>query len=370
MAAGACFSGGGVVDKKNTAGFKTGKEDVIAAFLTDTGAGEAMAYSNDRGRTFTWYEGNPVVKHTGRDPKVIWYSYDKNDQPLNDAAQKLGGHWVMAVYDEKDGRNIAFYTSTNLKEWIEQSHLYGYYECPEIFELPIDGDSNNTRWVVFAADAKYAVGSFDGKVFKPEHEGKHQVLYGKYYAAQTFDNAPDGRRIQMGWVRIDMPGMPFNQTFSFPHEMTLRTTDDGVRMFAEPVKEIEKLHSKTHTIRNQQLSEGQPVSVKTKDQLFDVLATFEIDSAGQVGLDIGGERVVYDVAAAKLNQAVLKPVDGKVTVRVLVDRPMMEIIGNDGRVYITQPRKPEEVSSIQAFAAGGTARLIKLEVHELDSIWR
>jgi fructan beta-fructosidase len=369
MAVGACFSGGGVVDKNNTAGFKTDDEDVIVAFITDTGAGEAMAYSNDRGRTFTWYEGNPVVKHEGRDPKVIWYSYDKNDQPLNDAAKKLGGHWVMAVYNTQGGRRIAIYTSTDLKNWAAQSYLEGYHECPELFELPIDKNKKDTKWVIYAGDAKYVLGSFDGKVFTPEHEGKHQIFYGNYYAAQTFDNVPHGRRIQMAWARIDMPGMPFNQTFSFPHEMTLRTTAEGVRMFAEPVKEIEKLYVKKHTVRNLLLSGETPVSVQASGQLFDIRATFEIDSAGQVGLDIAGERVVYDVAAAKLNQAAIKPVDGKMTIRVLVDRPMMEIIGNDGRVYITQSRKPEEVSSIQAFAARGTARLIKLEVHELDSIW-
>ena len=91
-----------IIDKNNTAGFARGKEDVLVAFLTDTGAGEAIAYSRDRGRTFTWYKKNPVVRHRGRDPKVVWYA--------------PGKHWVMAVYDESKeaGRAIAFYTSRNL----------------------------------------------------------------------------------------------------------------------------------------------------------------------------------------------------------------------------------------------------------------
>jgi fructan beta-fructosidase len=366
-----CFSGGAAVDAKNTAGFKTGDEDVIVAFLTDTGAGESLAYSNDRGRTFTWYENNPVVEHRGRDPKVIWYAYDKETQPLNDSASRLGGHWVMAVYDEgAGGRNIAFYTSTDLKNWTEQNHLMGFFECPEIFKLPVDGDAKDTRWVVSAADARYVIGSFDGKTFTPEHEGKHQVHYGNYYASQTFDNAPDSRRIQIGWVKIDMPGMPFNQTFSFPHELTLRTTADGIRMFAEPVKEIEKLYNKKHSIQNKLLTEDQPVSITTADQLFDIHATFDIDSAEQIGLQIGDERIIYDVKSQKLNEAVMEPINRQVTIRVLVDRPMMEIIGNQGRVYITKPRNPGEVSAIQAFALGGNATLIKLDVYELNSIWR
>ena len=72
----------------------------------------------------------------------------------------------------------------------------------------------------------------NGKVFTPDHKGKHRVHYGHYCAVQTFEDAPDGRRIQMGFVKISMPGMPFNSTFGFPHEVTLRTTDEGVQMFA------------------------------------------------------------------------------------------------------------------------------------------
>jgi len=372
MATGACFSGGGLVDHRNTGGFKTGAEDVIVAFLTDTGAGEALAYSNDRGRTFTWYQGNPVVKHKGRDPKVIWYKYDKGDKPLNDAAAKLGGHWVMAVYDEhpQHKRNIAFYTSTNLKEWTGQSHLPGYFECPEILELPVDDDASKSRWVVFAADAQYTIGAFDGKTFTPEHEGKHRVHHGSYYASQIFSNAPDGRMIQIGWARFPFPGMPFNQTFTFPHELTLRTTGDGIRLFAEPVKQIEKLHGKRHTAENKTLAENRPAAVNVSGELFDIRATFEIGSAAAVGLDIGGERITYDAKANKLLDADLKPVDGKVAIRVLVDRPMIEVIGTGGRVYITRARGQKgEVSTISAFAAGGEAKLIQLEVHELNSIW-
>ena len=372
MAKGDCFSGGGTVDVKNTAGWKTGKNDVLVAFLTDTGAGEAVAYSNDNGKTFTWYEGNPVVKHRGRDPKVTWYTYHEKDTPLNDKAKELGGHWVMVVYDDQKehGRNAAFYTSTDLKAWTEQSHLPGYYECTELFELPVDSEKDKTRWVVFAADARYAVGAFDGKTFTPEHEGKHRVHWGNYYASQTFENSPDGRRIQMGWVKIATPGVPFNQTFSFPHELTLRSTEGGIRMFAEPVQEIEKLHKKKHSQAAVVLAES-PVTVNVAGELFDIRATIEVGDAKQVGLDIGGNRVVYDVAGKKLNDAGMTPVDGKISMQVLVDRQMLEICGNDGRVFITSGRRVKgKVSAIQAFAQGGEAKLVKLEVYELDSIWK
>lgn len=368
MARGACFSGGATVDKYNTAGWG---ENTLVAFLTDTKAGESIAYSTDGGKTFTWYTGNPVVKHQGRDPKVIWYAYDDTDKPLNATAEKLDGHWVMVVYDEhpKYKRNAAFYTSTNLKDWEEQSHLPGYFECTELFELPVDGDKTQTRWVVFAADAKYAIGTFDGLTFTPEHEGKHQVHWGPYYASQTFDNAPDGRKIQIGWLRVPSPG-PYNQHFSFPHRLTLRTTDDGIRMFAKPIQEIENLRTKTNAAMAQQLSADKPVKLTVGSDLLDVRLTIDVGTAQTITLNLPGRTIQYDVESEKLNEAPLKPIDGRIRLQVLADRSLTEIIGNDGQVFISgggpTKRKATEVS---VTVSGGNAKLVLLEAHELKSIW-
>ncbi len=375
QAKGHCFSGSAVVDHDNTAGFQTGDKPPIIAVFSDfgSGVGEALAYSNDRGRNFTYYKGNPVLKHHGNDPKVIWYEYGEHDQPLSAEAKELGGHWVMAVYDHtrEFGRNIAFYSSTNLKKWTEQSHLPGYSECPEILELPVDGDKQNTRWVVFAADAQYAVGQFDGRTFTPEHEGKHRVHYGDYFASQTFSNPPDDRCIQIGWARINFPEMPFTQTFTFPHRLTLRKTPDGIRMFATPVREIARLRTKTHAAAGGELAPDSPRGVEVSGELFEIRAEFAVGQAKAVGLDFGGNRVTYDVAAGKLNGVGMTPVDGKVSMQVLVDRPMIEICGNDGAIYITSGRRRRgEVSSVKAFAHGGEAKLVFLEVHELKSIWK
>jgi len=324
MARAACFSGGATVDKENHSGWG---RNTLVAYFTDTGCGECIAYSTDGGDTFTYYEGNPVVRHKGRDPKVIWYKYDAGDTPLDAKARRLGGHWVMVVYDEKGGRNAAFYTSTDMKAWTEQSHLPGYFECTELFELPVDGDKGNTRWVVFAADAKYAIGSFDGKTFTPEHGGKHQV-----------------------------------------HYVTLRNTDDGIRMFVKPIREIERLRTKTNRLRPQDIN-GE-VALRVGSDLLDVRFTFEVGSADRVSLNIPGRKVDYDVRGQKLNGAALKPVDGKISVQVLCDRSITEIAGNDGRVFMSSKGPPkQDVSRISVTATGGTARLIELEAHELKSIW-
>jgi fructan beta-fructosidase len=369
MAAGDCFSGGATVDKHNTAGWG---ENTLVAFLTDTRAGEAIAYSTDGGDTFTYYEGNPVIRHRGRDPKVIWYAYGEGDTPIDERASQLGGHWVMVVYNEDapHGRNTAFHTSTNLREWTFRSRLTGYYECPELYELPVDGDESNTRWVTYGADAQYVLGSFDGAVFTPDHEKKHRLFWGNYYAAQTFDNSPDGRRIQIGWARIGAPG-PYNQHFTFPHVMTLRKTDDGIWLFAEPIEEIERLRVESHRAGEAALAPDQPVEVAVGSDLLD--ASFEIEpgDAESIRFDLPGRSVTYDVREGKLGAAALAPVDGRIRVRVLADRLLTEIIGNDGRVYITAPGKPQpEGGQVSVTAQGGDARLVSLEVHELRSIWR
>ncbi len=369
MAVRDCFSGGATVDKNNTAGW--GKNTLVA-FFTDTGCGECIAYSTDGGENFTYYKNNPVVKHKGRDPKVIWYEYKNDEEALNEEALELGGHWVMVVFDDnKDhgGRNAAFYTSTNMKQWTEQSHLPGYYECTELFELPVDGDKSTARWVVFAADAKYAVGSFDGKSFTPDHEGKHQLHWGPYYASQTFDNAPDGRRIQMGWLRVVSPG-PYNQHFSFPHRLTLRTTTDGVRLFAKPIKEIEDLRARSNRAQAQDLIAGQPVTLSAGSDLLDVRLTVDVGNASMVVLKLAGRSIRYDVKAQKLNGSPLKPVDGRISIQVLADRSLTEIIGNDGRVFISGSGPAKlDATGVSVVAEGGNAKLITLEAHELKSIW-
>jgi len=366
MARAHCFSGSAAVDVHNTGGFQTGKEKVIIAAFTDTGAGESIAYSNDRGRTFTYYKGNPIIRHGGRDPKLIWYTPPGGGK----------GWWVIGVYDGHGGANIAFYTSTDLKKWTVQSHLYGYYECAEIFELPVlakDGKpAGETRWVAFAADARYALGRFNGKKFTPDHRGKHRVHWGGYYASQTFTQAPGNRRVQIGWARIGMPGMPFNQAFSLPTELTLRKTGDGIRMFAEPIRELDALHGKKHTFKAGALAKDATKTLAVKGQLFDIRVAFDLGTAKSVQLAFGPTRVTYDAQRHVLTGMPLKPVDGRIHVRVVVDRPMVEICGNRGRVYRTdgRPGAGKEISEIRLVARGGTAKLVEGVVYEMKSIWR
>lgn len=358
------FSGSATVDKENTGGFKSGSEDVIVAAYTSTGRGECIVYSNDKGRTFTEYAGNPVLKHEGRDPKIFWYA--------------PGQHWVMAVYDVRDKKDgILFLTSPDLKAWTRQGWVGGYFECPELFELPVDGSKKNTRWVLYAADGSYALGSFDGKEFKAEG-GKQQANWGNsFYASQTYNNIPasDGRRIRVGWSTAASPGMSFNQMMNFPVELTLRTTDDGLRLLARPIREIEKLHGAATSVNEETVRPGENPLAKLRGDLWDLDADLEPGTATEVGFKIRGVPVVYNVAAQTLTcqgkTASLPLVNRRIRLRLLVDRTTLEIFGNDGRIYMPISILPkDEDRSLEFYARGGDARIRSLDAFELKSVWR
>lgn len=381
---GAMFSGSGTVDKKNTAGF--GK-NAIVLFFTNTGVGECIAYSIDNGKTFIRYKDNPVItfdqndtsgkpRHAGRDPKVIWYEYDEEDTPLNEVAGKLGGHWVMLVFDATEGKGReggAFYTSVDMKNWTRQSLLLGYFECMEIFELPVDGSKMDTRWVVYSGNAEYAVGDFNGKVFTPEHEGKYRLHYGTYYASQTFDNSPDGRKIQVGWnTSLAADEASYAGHHSFPHQLTLHKEAEGIRMRANPVEEIKELRVKSHKIENVEFGDEKPVILPFNSDTFDLTVEFEPGNTEEVSLNIPGTHILYKTKEQIINhrEIPLKIVDGRVKMRVLVDVCLYEIVGNDGRIYVSLPRDHnQKISEITLTAKGGTAKLMNLEVHDLKSIW-
>jgi sucrose-6-phosphate hydrolase SacC (GH32 family) len=253
-AQGPMFSGSAVVDSHNTSGF--GKDGKVPLVLIYTAAGnpatQCIAYSLD-GRTFTKYGGNPVVKNItpgNRDPKVIWHEPTKR--------------WVMALYVGRGDKRhtVRLLTSSNLRDWTELSNVEGdkdgghfLYECPDFFELPVAGTAER-RWVLSAADGEYAVGAFDGTTFTPEAERLRGHWGSAYYAAQTFSDMPDGRRVLIGWLRAPSPGMPFNQGMTLPQAWGLVRTGDGIRMTHRPVRELDSLRERTHAFGPVDLSPG------------------------------------------------------------------------------------------------------------------
>ena len=366
---GTIFSGSAAVDEANTTGFQTGDEKPIVAVYTYAGDPftQGIAYSIDCGRSWTKFDGNPVIDNlTGggdRDPRILWH------EPT--------GQWVMVLYlDETDKQRHGFFTSPDLKTWTQHSEIAGFFECPDLFELPVDGDASNTRWVVYGASGEYLLGQFDGKTFTPEPDRLPLSRGNCFYAAQTFSNIPasDGRRIQIGWGQTTTEGMPFNQMMLLATVLTLRTTADGIRMFVEPVAEIEALYAKTHSFNGETVGEGSDLLAGIEGDLFDIAIEFDAGTAGEVGINVRGIPVVFNAAKGELccqdSTAPLAAEDGKVTLRLLIDCNSIEIFANGGLVYMPMAVKFEQADRpLALIATGGEANVHSLEVRELKSAW-
>ncbi|MCW1887642.1 glycoside hydrolase family 32 protein [Luteolibacter flavescens] len=364
---GPMFSGGAVVDHKNTSGFgKDGKPPMVLFY---TAAGnptvQGMAYSTD-GRTFTKYEGNPILKEItpgNRDPKVVWHEPTKQ--------------WVMVLWVEVDRVNtMQFFTSPNLKDWTFVSRTDGFFECPEFFEAPVDGDESNKKWVLIGASSEYKIGSFDGKTYTPEtpllpgHRGKD------FYAAQAFTNQPDGRHILIGWWRTETRGMPFNQSMSIPLDLHLIKTDDGPRMTFTPVKELEVLRAKSHKIGALSLKPGDKNPLDDiSAELVEVRAEFEPGDAEEIVFNIRDAMVIYDAKKQELSvnghRAPAPLIDGKQRLTIYCDRIGIEAFASDGQCFLPLPfNTKKENRRFYLESRGGEAKFTSLDVHELRSAWK
>jgi sucrose-6-phosphate hydrolase SacC (GH32 family) len=370
---GTIFSGSAVVDWNNTSGFKAGTEDVLVAFYTSAGAHapvkvpftQSIAYSNDRGRTWIKYKDNPVIGHiraNNRDPKVIWH------EPMKT--------WIMALYLDKN--DFALLGSKNLKQWemLQELKLSGSRECPDFFELPVDDDPNDTRWVFWGGNGRYLLGTFDGREFKPQ-SGPHESCIGNYYAAQTWSDIPeaDGQRIQIAWMAGGkFPGMPFNQQMSIPCELTLRRFPEGVRLCRAPVREIGKLRSLKCSLKHTPLPAGQNLPSDMSAELFEIQTEIQPGSASEIGFDLRGSELVYNVdkrlLSCKGKKFRLQPVNGRIKLQILVDRTSIEVFSPDSWVslHLCFPLDPAN-KSIELFARGGQAQIRSLKFWTLKSIW-
>lgn len=357
-----CFSGSGVFDARNSSGLGTPRRPPLVIAFTSTGRGECVAGSIDDGRTFRELPANPVVTHAGRDPKLIWH------EPT--------GRWVMAVYDEaQGGQAIAFHTSPDLKTWTYASRIEGFFECPDLFELPVEGVPGRRLWVLHAADGRYLLGRFDGREFHPDQAEKKTLWHGDFYAAQSYSDEPDGRRIQIGWGRgVTFPQMPFNQQMAIPCELTLREAGDGVRLFALPVRELASLRERGTVLANLDLAPGRDPLAAMTGELLDLEGEFAVGDAKRIVLTLRGVPVVVDLEKNELScrgkVAPLEPEGGRIGLRVLLDRGSIEAFGNDGRVALSAGVIPDDGNlSLGLAAEGGTARIVTLAVYPMRSAW-
>lgn len=257
------FSGSAVVDHENTSGFGTKENPPLVAFFTyhdmkmdEAGQigseSQAIAYSTDKGRTWTKYAGNPVIKNPGirdfRDPKVIWHT------PTH--------QWVASV---AAGKEIQFFTSPDCMNWtatgrFSKGNPTGTWECPDLFPLKVNG-SDEEKWVLTVnvgsggpfggSAAQYFVGDFDGKTFTTTQDKELWMDYGfDNYASVTWSDAPNGRRISIGWMTNllysnNQPTDVWRGSATFPRELGLDKVMDLYLLTAAPVKEVDLLKGET-----------------------------------------------------------------------------------------------------------------------------
>jgi fructan beta-fructosidase len=365
---GLMFSGTAVIDYENTSGFgRDGIPPMIAIYTVDSPDNErqCIAYSLDKGRTFTKYEGNPVIDSKEkwntkdlRDPAVFWHKPSKS--------------WIMVLY-ERDGNSI--YTSSNLKEWQYQSHITGFFECPQLFEVAVDGNQNKKKWVMYGASGTYMIGSFDGKTFKPE-SGKHYYGNGAIYAAQTFTNIPesDGRRIQIGWGRIVHPGMPFKHMMLLPTELTLKTTKDGIRMFNTPVKEVEILQENERSWNGLDAAKASGLLQEYKDETsFRIRTTIKLSHSTEAGLSLYGQPLLrYDMNYNQINGLFYSPEDMtsmEISADIIVDKTSVEVFIDGGAFSYALERKTVQGNTDGFKFFGNRIEVKDLKICKMKSIW-
>lgn len=389
---GLIFSGTAVVDHNNTLGQQKGDTPTLAAFYTFAAQPwekaephQGMAYSTDRGQTWTYHnEGRAVVQWQGydpgeRDPKVLWHEESQS--------------WAMALWIQKEGGGkkgiTRFFTSQDLVNWEKTSDFERpwVFECMDLVQLPVDGDPKNKKWLIYDASFEYEIGDFDGREFTSETPTLRQQRdknRGHYYAAQTFNHSPDGRSVIIGWMRghtnlFKKHKHEWNQQMSFPANMTLRTTEDGPRLFLWPIKEIEKLVTKTHDLGGKSIDDINAALASQSLDLLDIRMVFDAPGTGYLNFDLQHNTVRYnaDKRTLEVRQPhkdktrwvqLCDPIplnDGKADVRLLVDRMSIEAFVNEGAItgaFMTDPAlAPSKVSFEGTFDT--------LLVRELKSTW-
>lgn len=402
---GAIFSGSCVVDHNNTAGFGKG---AVVAFYTSAKAtpwgdvqSQSMAYSLDNGKTFTKYEGNPILTSSEkdfRDPKVFWYA--------------PGKHWVMML---AVGQHMEIYSSVNLKEWKKESEFGamqgahgGVWECPDLVEIPVEG-TREKKWVLICnlnpggpfggSAAQYFVGSFNGKKFVNESPTQTKWMdWGKdNYATVTWNNAPDGRCIALGWMSNwqyanNVPTRQYRSANTLARDLTLYREGQELFLKSTPSVEVKKARGKKVSIPSFKVSEKHEIVNLFEDNqgAYEVEILIQNAGASKIAfclLNDKGEKVsmYYDlnrkqfvmdrsesgtVDFSKDFPAVtVAPanVDKELVLRLFVDRSSIEAFGEDGKFVMTNLVFPSQPYVKMCFEADKNGYAVKtLNVYTLQ----
>ncbi len=416
------YSGSTVIDYANTSGFGDNRQPVMVAIYTGHREeskqskrveDQRLAFSSDRGRTWTHYSGNPVLDIGAldfRDPKVFWH--------------EPAGRWIMIVV-LPDHKKMRLYAAPDLKNWTQLSefgpagawHDPIIWECPDLFPLPVDGEPETTKWVLIVninpggpaggSGTQYFIGEFDGTRFAPDAQSPSEsVLWldhgSDFYAAVTWSNVPasDGRRILLGWMSnwaytLDVPTSPWRSAMTVPRTLSLRRTPQGLRLAQAPVAELARLRTEpplvfpggsfadadTWLYQQQSLPACLDVEMTFSEGFADAPFVIKIHSgAGEVtAIDVDSKRNQLAVdrthaglkdfhpafAASNRHEAPLEIVNGELSVRFLLDTSSLELFAQDGLVAVTELIFPSGGRRTISLSSEGGDALAMPKVHRI-----
>lgn len=389
---GAIFSGSCVVDHNNTAGF--GKDAVIAFYTSAKSTpwgdvqSESMAYSLDNGKTFVKYAGNPIItslEKDFRDPKVFWYA--------------PGKHWVMIL---AVGQHMELYSSVNLKDWKKESEFGkmqgahgGVWECPDLIELPVEG-FREKKWVLICninpggpfggSAAQYFVGSFDGKTFVNESPVQTKWMdWGKdNYATVTWNNAPDGRCIALGWMSNwqyanNVPTRQYRSANTIARDLTLYKAGGEFYLKSTPSREMKQARGEKVSVPSFKVTDSYKIESLLKDNngAYEIEMEIQVADASKISLNLQNEKgeqvsMYYDLLRKQFVMDRSKsgkvdfsndfpavtaaPVHAGKTLRLhlFVDRSSIEAFGEDGKFVMTNLVFPSSPYNQMSFGTEGS----------------
>ena len=405
------FSGSAVVDWHDSSGFGVGgRPPLVAIYTASPRSGQGpqtqnLAYSTDGGITWRKYAGNPVLDiglRNFRDPKVFWYA--------------PGHEWIMVVSLSR-ARRLSFYSSPNLRTWRHTGDFgpagdtQGVWECPDLFELPVENRPGETRWVLKVDSQRTRpggggggqafIGRFNGRTFIASSTPAQPLDLGEdYYASASWSDLPrsQGRHITLGWMdkwtyAQVAPTAPWRGAMAFPRSVSLRLRHGSYHLMQRPIAELAKLRFAHRRVAAFTALAGRTLlSVPGTGNAHEIRALVRVGRKGRLGFLIGSSdgklvRIGYDAATGRLsvsragqypfsrafdasNTLPLASRNGDVELDLIVDRSSVEAFVNDGEMTISESMFPTDGAYTVVVRTGGAARVRKMDVWDLRSIWQ
>lgn len=404
---GMIFSGSSAIDSTNSAGF--GANSIVAMYTSAAASQiQSLAYSTDGGNTFTTYPANPVLtlESEARDPNMFWNNESKQ--------------WTLVLANALE-KEMLIFTSPNMKQWTLQSSFGkgigaqdGVWECPDLFQLNVS-NTGEKKWVLLCninpggiqggSATQYFIGEFDGKTFKADTDANGNIPtkwmdYGKdHYATVSWSDAPDKRRTVIGWMSnwqyaAEIPTMQFRSANTLPRDLSLFRYSDG-QYYLASAPSPEMLNLRDHSInKSTRFSVGKKIktfSLPTKnDGICEIVMDLDTRRSSKVTMTLTNkqhEKVImtYDAQNAQLSfdrtqsglvnfsqdfpSVTVNPTyseNGKVSLRIFIDRSSIEVFEKEGRFVQTNlvfPTSPYTTLSLQS--NGGMARVSNFKVYSL-----